>query len=328
MHNKKYNTKALVESGIMAAILVVTMLISIYIPLIDTIAYLALPIPIALTYARNGFKYAFASLISGALVGVFIIGPIKAVQLIIISFFVGLTLGYCIIKHKKASKTMIYLSAAFGIVVIINLFLISLFIYKNGVIGFVDNIVNTFNESINITRNMYLGMGVAKDEIERALPSNIMLNRDQIIWILPGMVVIISLVLAFFNYKMAESIFSRLKVQVDKLKGITYFYIPSLIGAFMIVLVCIGLIFKSRNMLIGNYVFYSTYALLSLVLTINGIAAVIYFLRNKLNFSNGFIVITIILLLLAYYSLFMIIGVIELIVDSRKLDPNRIRKIR
>lgn len=326
MQNKTYNTKALVESGIMAAILVVTMIISIYIPFISIIVYLALPIVVALVYVRNGFKYALASLTCGSLVGIFVIGPLKAVQLIIIAFFVGLILGYCIQNNKKASKTLIYSSFGFFIVMMISLFLITLFIYPNGFIGFIDAFVKSFNESVNTYRTMYSNMGVSAEQIEKAFPSTLFINRNQVLWIVPGVLILTSVMLAFLNYKMTEAIFQRLKISVDKLNGIAFFYIPNLIGALMIVLVCIGLIFKSRNMIIGNYVFDSTWALLIMVLTVNGIAAVSYFLKYKLNFSNGFIIITIILLLLVFNYVLMIIGAVELIVDSRKLDPNRIRK--
>lgn len=328
MQNKTYNTKALVEAGIMAAVLVVTMLISIYIPFISIIAYLALPITIALVYVRNSFKYAFASLICGSLVGLFIMGPIKALQLIIVSFFAGLTLGYCIKNNKKASKTLIHSSIAFFIVMIISLFVISLFIYPNGFIGFIDTIVKSFNESVNIYRTLYINMGVSREQIEKVFPSTMFINRNEILFIVPGTLILLSAMLAFLNYKLAEAIFSRLKISIDKIKGLTLFYIPNLMGAFLIVLVCIGLLFKSRNMIIGDYIFNSTWIVLVIVLSINGMAAVSYFLRNKLNFSNGFTIITIILLLLVLNYVFMIIGVVELVVDSRKLDPSRIRKIR
>lgn len=328
MQNKTYNTRALVESGIMAAILVVTMLISAYIPFISILAYLVLPTPVALVYVRNGIKYALASLICGSLIGLFIMGPLNAIQLIILEFFCGLTLGYCITNNKKASKTIIYSSIAFATIMIIGLFLLTLFVYPNGFIGFINSIVSSFNESVNITKNMYMSMGISKEQIEKAFPSTLLLDKDQILWILPGGLIISSLILAVLNYKITSSIFLRLKVKVDKLKGITSFYIPTLIGAAMIILVCIGLIFKSKNMIVGNYIFNSTMAVLEILLIINGIAALIYFLRHKLNFSKTFTIISIIFLFLIYNHIYIIIGVAELIVDSRKLDPNRIRKIR
>lgn len=328
MQNKTYNTKALVEASIMAAVLVVTMLISIYIPFISIVAYLSLPIIVALVYVRNGFKYAFASLICGALVSLFIIGPIKALQLIIISFLVGLTLGYCIKNNKKASNTLIYSSVAYFMVMILGLFVITLFIYPNGFIGFTDTVVKSFNDSVNISRTLYINMGVSREQIEKVFPSTMFVNRNEILFIVPGTLILTSVILSFLNYKIAEAVFPRLKISVDKLKGITSFYIPNLLGAFLIILVCIGLLFKSRNMIIGYYIFNSTWILLGISLTINGMAAVSYFLRNKLNFSNGFIIITIILLLLVSSYVFMIIGVVELVVDSRKLDPSRIGKIR
>lgn len=328
MQNKIYNTRALVESSIMAAILVVTMLISVYIPFISIVAYLVLPTPVALVYVRNGIKYAIASLICGSLIGLFIMGPLNALQLIIVAFFSGLTLGYCIRNNKKASRTFMYSSIAFMIIMIINLFLITLFVYPNGFIGFIDSLIKTVNESVNITKNMYLNMGMNKEEIEKVFSTIHLLDRNQIFFILPGILIITSLILAFLNYKITSSIFLRLKVKIDKLKGITSFYIPTLIGAAMIILLCIGLIFKSRNMIIGNYISTSTLVLIEIILMINGIAALIYFLRHKLNFSNVFIVFTIILLLLAFKNIYIIIGLAELIVDSRKLDPNRIRKIR
>ncbi|AJA50102.1 hypothetical protein CPAST_c40730 [Clostridium pasteurianum DSM 525 = ATCC 6013] len=328
MQNKNYNTRALVESAIMAAILIVTMFITVYVPIIRIITYLFLPTLLVLIYVRNGLKYALLGGICGFLVSLILINPITVLGLGAVIFIVGLTFIYCIGTNKKPYQSILILTMAFIITNIIYVFLITILVYKSGFVGWVHNMVNQINDSINVTKNMYINMGMDKEQVERALAGIESINVNQVLWMTPFYLIIMSLLSAFFNYKITYIIFSKIKIKIQELKGINYFFIPNLIGAFMIILLCLGLIFRSRNMIVGEYLFYSTYSLLVVILSINGIAAISYFLKYKLKFSNIFIVMTIILLFLVISYVFIIIGLVELIIDSRKLDPNRIRKSR
>lgn len=328
MQNKNYNTKALVESSIMAAILIVTIFITVYIPILKMVTYLLLPTLPVLIYVRNGLKYTLLGSICGFLVSLIFINPITTLSLGAVIFIVGLTFVYCISTNKKPYQSILLLTMAFIIVNIIYVFITTILVYRSGFVSLIHNFVNQMHDSINITKNAYMNMGMDKDQVERAFASMESINANEILWITPFCLIIMSLLSAFLNYKITYTIFSKLKIQIQKLKGINYFYIPNLIGAFMIILLCLGLIFRSRNMIIGEYLFYSTYLLLVVLLSINGIAAGSYFLKYKLKFSNTFIVMTIILLFWMMNYILILIGLVELIVDSRKLDPNRIRKLR
>lgn len=328
MQNKNYNLKALTESGIITAILIVTIFITAYIPILKVVTYLLLPAFPALIYVRNGFKYALLSSICSFIISSIFLNPVFSLILFVVIFLVGFTLIYCIKNNIKPYKSIIFLTISFIAANIIYLFLTIIFIYKSGLVSFVDSMVKQVNDYINMTKDLYINRGMSKDEVERIFSNIKLISTNEILWMIPFYITFTSIVSAFLNYKITSVLFSRLRINIQKLKGINYFYVPNLIGAFIIILVCIGLILRSRNIIIGEYIFNSTYLLLVVILTVNGIAASSYFLKYKLRFSNAFIVITILLIFMVMDYLFMIIGLIELIGDFRKIDSSRVRKIR
>lgn len=327
MQNKKVSTKSMLEAGLMAAILVIEMLIVIYVPVIDIICIFVIPLPITLAYVRNGFKYALAALIVGSIIGIVLVSPILGLPLAVEAGGAGLTLGYCISHNKKAVTSFIYVAIAFLATSAITIAMTTMFTDIKGITGIVDTVISTYTSSVDSAKQLYLSMGVDKNQVEQVFSQTNTITKDMMMYIFPAAMIFSSILLSYFYYKLTSSVFRRLKIKINELRRFEYFYIPNMLAAAMIAATCLGLILQNKKILVGNYIFGSVFGLLQLALFIQGIAVVLYFLKNKLNNSKAAVVI-IVLTVLILKDIYVYIGIAELIFDFRKLDPTRIKSIR
>jgi uncharacterized protein YybS (DUF2232 family) len=325
MQDKISNTRAITESGIMAAILVIIMLFTSYIVTLSLLAYIILPTVVALIYIRNGAKYSVVAVIIALILGFVLTGLINIITVGTVLPFVGIPLGYCIKNKKKPVNTIIYSSIGFLIVTGINVFILPLFFYPNGIIGAVDYFVKTWNQWLNQSKDIYLNAGVSKDIVNQMLTTYRM--TDTICFeILPVTMIFAAAFLGAINYKITESIFKKLKISMEKRRNFTYFYVPNLMVAFLIIFICIGLLLQNKNMIIGEYIYISAILIFSTLLLLDAIAYTAYFLRNRFRLPKPLIILLIFIFIMIFNSWFVLVGVIDSIFDFRKLDSNRIRK--
>ncbi|WP_026883377.1 DUF2232 domain-containing protein [Clostridium akagii] len=326
MQNKINSTKAMVESGIMAAVLVVIMLSSNYIPGLDIVAYVILPTIIALIYVKNGFKYALCSSIIALILGFALINIVTTVLYGAVLIFVGLTLGYFIKNKKKPVNTIIFSSIGFVVVEAIDFFILPLLLFPDGFIGLTNRLVNTVNESLKTVKDMYIAAGISKAQIDQLIPSTFSLSNTKVYEIITPLIIIMAFILAFINYKITEMIFKRMRIEMEERKTFTSFYVPNLLLAFLIIIVCIGLMLQHFNIPIGEYVFIFSWEIFQFILILDAIAYIAYLLRRRFNMAKPLCVLIIILLMIFLNSWFVIIGVVDSTFDLRKLDSNRIKK--
>jgi uncharacterized protein YybS (DUF2232 family) len=153
------------------------------------------------------------------------------------------------------------------------------------------------------------------------------ITRDTLLAMFPAIMIFSSMIFSYITYKLTASIFRRLKIKMNELRGFEYIYIPNLLAALMIALTCIGLLMQTKKIAFGDYIFSSAFSLLQMALLIQGIAVALYFLKYKFNISKGAVVI-VVLTALILKDIYVYIGIAELIFDFRKLDPTRVRNIR
>ena len=56
MQNRIYNTKAVIEAGLISALIVVIMLINVYVPIFSIFGMFILPVPVTVLYIRHNYK--------------------------------------------------------------------------------------------------------------------------------------------------------------------------------------------------------------------------------------------------------------------------------
>lgn len=326
MQNKNFNTKAFVESSILSACMIITMIVSVYLAGVDIIASLVLPAIVALIYIRNGFKYSFMASVVALAAGSLLISPIEGLSLGMVSIFAGTISGFCIKKQMKPIKAVLMSGIGYFISTSFNLFFISYLTFPNGFIGVVKSIVDNLNYSMDYARKFYISAGISAEKINEVIPQGFIVTNRTVFEYLPLVLILSSVILGYLNYKLTQMIFSKIKIPIKKMEGITKFYIPNMLLALIIVLICVGLLFQNKNMEIGNYIFITSWWIFEALLFLDSIGALFFILNEKLKMSKGTAVLTVILCIFALNQWFIIFGIVDSAANFRKLDSSRIRK--
>ncbi|WPC41900.1 YybS family protein [Clostridium sp. JS66] len=323
MQNRSYSTKSVVEAGLISTLIVVIMLANLYVPVLAVVGKLILPIPVIILYIRHNLKVTLAAVVVSSIIVAMLSDPIQAFQCLIILGTVGVTLGYCI-KHKKSnSLTLIMLTIMSAIGITVSFVIL---VHLAGQQGIIDFLSNQLQQSVSMAKQMNAGMGLTKEQsavldsiYEFAKPDNLTKNFLLII-ILSGFMS------ACLNYYVTRVILKKLKYDIVEVKPFTNFYINSKMAAIVAIFILIGVLLTKNNMSIGSSITTAGYGILQIILLLNGAAFVLYYLRNKFNMSklisNLILIFTILSPLLV---VFIYLGLIDILLDFRKLDPNRRR---
>jgi uncharacterized protein YybS (DUF2232 family) len=332
MEARKYNTKSIVEAGLISAIIVVLMLITGYIPMMSFLGTLILPIPVALLFIRHDIKVTIAAIAVSAIITAALFNPIQALMSTVSFGLTGVTLGYCIRKDKSSNYTLLLLAIASLAATVIT-FLLTVFLIQNTTIsGFItktaDDITSAFKESTNMLKGFYASSGMSEQQLAQLDAMFSVFNAEFLMNGIVGILIMGAAISAFFNYITAKAILKRLGYQMKKMTPFTELYVNSLAGAFIVMPVPLGVYLKAKNIPIGEPILTSGYLIMQYVFLIIGISVAVYFLKNRFKLSKG--VITLIIVFTAFNQLFttifLYLGIIDMIIDFRKINPNRFLK--
>lgn len=322
MQYGKYNTKGLVQAGIISAIIIILVLLCNYIPVFSAVGIFVLPIPVTVIYIKQDYKLALGSVIVSAILSSMFYNPLVVLNLVIVYGIVGMALGYCISKEKNSSKALFVLSIAFLIVIILELIFNAFIITSQGIVALYNNTIKTYTTSMQNTANFYTKMGASQQQLKQINDTINQLNSGMILHMMPALIIIAACIYAFLYYKITGSILKRLKFDVKPIKPFSEFYIDNRLGAIIIIILCIGIIMQSRKISGSQYVIYSALSIFQFAFMINGVATITYYFRRKLNLSKGVTILIIVLTILTPINyIYTYLGVGEMIFNFRKLDP-------
>lgn len=332
MKENSYNTRRLIEAALMTAFITILLIIVSYAPVISTIGTVVLPIPIAILYIRQDGKIAAACIFVSFVITSMIFDPLTSIGAAITYGGVGLTLGYCVKKKKSSYYTLMLLTIVSILTYILNLVIMVLFIEKTTFIGFIQSTIDMLNKPIEEIKNnaitMYQDMGVSAEKVQTIKVLFKAFNGELFILMLPASILIIGFIGAYFNFYITRLVLSKLRYEVIDMLPFSNFYVTNLVGAAFIAIISIGIILNGRGFSFGKNVAIVFFIIAMVTFSLNGLAAVTYYLRKKKGLGKG-ITVAIILIGITFGlgNIFFLIGFIEIIFDFRKLDPYRIRKV-
>lgn len=330
MENKKYTTKSVVEAGIISGIIVILMLITGYVPFISFAGTLILPIPAALLYIRHDIKITIIAVAASTIITALLFNPLKAVTTAVSFALVGITMGYCI-KKEKNSGIIIFLIAiasliASGITFLITIAVIQKTTIAQFIISFTTQMNDTVKESIAIVKNMYIQMGVTKEQLAQIDTIFKYFDAKLIVNMLGALIIFQAVISAVLNYIVAKAILQRLGYSVKKIIPFSEIYISSLAGALVVLPVPLGVLLKNKNIPIGEPLLVSGQIIMAYTFVIIGVSVAVYFLKNRYKLSKGVIVLIVIFTVFSplFSNIYMFIGMLDMVFDFRKINPNRI----
>ncbi len=329
---QKINTKSLVEAALMCGIIIIIVIITSYIPFLNVIGSLILPIPIAIIYYRNDFKYSIGCIIVSIILTSMLFNPVVAINSGITYALVGIVLGYCLKNKKKPYNTLVIVVAACIVSFIAQMWIAGIFIGNVNIFQVVEDmlkqLVDMFSVAIEDTKNLYVSLGVTAAQIQNFDKLASIMTIETLEILLPATIFIYSFFQGYISYELAKKILKKLNYKDIENLSFSEVYISNLLGAALIAIMSIGIITSSRGVSLGLLLYNATMVLAMIIMTINGVATVDYFLKRKMNMSKvkrGIIIG--IVLIMGLFTFFSVIGFVEMMLDFRKLDPHRLRKV-
>ncbi|KHD34511.1 hypothetical protein NL50_16865 [Clostridium acetobutylicum] len=327
---QNYNVRAIGEVALMAVILFVLVFLGVYgYGIIQFMMFLT-PLPVAIVHLKYGFKHSLLEVVIAAVLSCIFIDP-KIAALVMVMFLIPSVVF--IISTKKGlsfSKTFIIMSIAYIAATVFEYTAILKVANNITFINIVDDMVNSAKSSINDVGKMYLEAGMNKQQVDDALDIlRQSFTRQNILNVVPGLLTILSTISAYFTCFVGERIFNRLKIKVNYQLKIYNIYINNLVLAFSIILGCIGLVLKTRNIILGDYIYYTVSMTMGLYLIVTGLSLIVYYLKFKQKLSNWIIalilVVGILLVQLLYY-VYMALAFVDSFMDFRKIGIKKSNK--
>jgi uncharacterized protein YybS (DUF2232 family) len=327
MYNRTMNTKSIVEAGLNAALVVAIMLMNAYVPAFSLIGTFLLPIPITILYIRYDLKSTLGAIFVSAVLVALLVGPITALHSSVVYGLSGIALGYCLKKRKKISATLGILTIASAIGTAFSYYVFGYLISNKGIRGLLQQTVDAMHTSKTMVIDMYTKMGVDTAQFEPLLKAFDLYTVETLLLFLPAMLILGGFFSAYLNFIISKGILKRFKYELPQMTPFTQVYFDNRIGALLIIIICIGVILTAQGIKLGGYLSTSGIMVLSFAFVVIGVAVVGYFLKNKYHMAKGFIILIIGFAIMSQLgSIFIFIGIADMIIDFRKVDPNRLLK--
>lgn len=310
--NLNNKTTALTEGAIITGLMVVFALIGIYFIPLTTILF---PIPFVILGVRHGTKYNTLSLIAASLIIGMIVDVISGAILFITFAPLSIALAYTL-KRKYSTSQIVVLST--GVTLISIIFMISFLGIISGV-DFLTEIETSFNQTLKLQINAIKSMGISPYEISE-MEDMLKATLEYIILIIPSIMIISSVFIAYISLWLSSSILRRLGDKRPVIPKFTRFKLPHniILGVLIILLGTMAL--RYFKLLYYETIFINVIVLFSFVFFLQGLAVIIFLMNKmKLNKILRSILIALIIISVPLSFVVSIIGILDNMIDFRKL---------
>lgn len=320
---RKYNTNEIVEAGLITGIMVVLMLITGYVPVINIVSTLLLPLPITVLALRRGYNVAILSVVISTVIVSMVYDPITAVQGAVSFGLLGISLAYCINNDKSFGETVIILTFATFFASIINATIYAQLILKDGIRGIyneADRTIKMFKDSFETMKTTVYKNNINENSMKQFDEALKLFTPDYLLKIFFGGLFGYSLVTSYINYLVAEKVLKKLKYNIKEPILFRNISFSSKVGIVIVTIMLSGSILIKGNIPLGEYLYNSAYYALMFILQIQGISVVSWLLLSKLNLPKAGAIAIIVFGFTIIIPFSIYIGLADLILDFRKLS--------
>lgn len=324
MDNKTYSAKAVVEAGLMTALVVVIFLMNSYVPLFGYIGLFILPIPITILYTRYDFKIALTAVFGSAILIAMTGSVVSAIGSVALYGSTAMVMGYCIKNKKSSTITLLSSVGAMIFGIAIDAIVMIYGLLNTTLNGAAEKLVDMFQQSLDTMVSIYNAMGVDMTQMQTSIDLIKNLDARTILLLIPSILVLSGFMQGYINYIITRKIMKRIKYDMPKLRPFDQWYVDNRIGALLIISVLLGYLLSSNGMAPGDYISITAMYILRFTATIIGVAVIYSWLAKK---GMGNKVLLIFLFIFSLLSPFIsqvvfMFGLMDFIFDFRKLDPN------
>lgn len=324
--NNNSAVKSLMDSALLAAMAFILLLIGNFLGftlLTTAIAF----IPMALIYIKYNLKFWILGNLVVFILEILFIGVINAILLIIPVVIYSLIYGYSVKKNKSGNRTFLYLligsiiSSITTIALYIYIFLnisLSSFI-ETYIIGLYKPIIEESAKILGNSGNAYL------------VEMTKFLTVKNIMIILPTVLIIYAFIATLISISIAKQILKRINIKVNSIETFDKWYIDPKIAAILIIVSIIGVLLSQNGLKVGNSIIISSFVLLFVIYAIQGMSLIYSLITKNTEFKSKNIIILMIVSIIfigSYAVGFLgILGLVDLIMDTRGLNEHSLIKI-
>ncbi|GGE53721.1 hypothetical protein GCM10011391_35800 [Pullulanibacillus camelliae] len=306
-------TRAIVEGALTAALFIVILLASIYIPVLIIIGFFIWPLPMMYFCSKYGLQKGVIPLLVSAFLA-FLFTDIITATVAFYMLIMGVVMGSALFHRKSAFVTLAMGTLANLIILIGVYFVLKMAFDFSPLSYFVDQFNQALDTSMRVMPNSMI-TGEEKDSV--ALLKN---NLQQMVSVLaPALLVSFSVTWAFIIELISTPFLKRLRAPYPKWLPLREWRFPrSIIWYYLLSIVMMMFMSHSQGSMLyimSDNVFY----LLEIILAIQGVSFIFYFCYNKeLNIAIP-IIITIAGFIVPWLLyLIRLLGIIDLGFDLRK----------
>lgn len=324
--NNNSAVKSLMDSALLAAMAFILLLIGNFLgfTLLTTAIVF---IPMALIYIKYNLKFWILGNLVVFILEILFIGVINAILLIIPVVIYSLIYGYSVKKNKSGNRTFLYLligsiiSSITTIALYIYIFLnisLSSFI-ETYIIGLYKPIIEESAKILGNSGNAYL------------VEMTKFLTVKNIMIILPTVLIIYAFIATLISISIAKQILKRINIKVNSIETFDKWYIDPKIAAILIIVSIIGVLLSQNGLKVGNSIIISSFVLLFVIYAIQGMSLIYSLITKNTEFKSKNIIILMIVSIIfigSYAVGFLgILGLVDLIMDTRGLNEHSLIKI-
>jgi uncharacterized protein YybS (DUF2232 family) len=310
-------TRQITEAGLFAAIMIILMIGSYYIPVIGTLLFFIMPLPVIILTIRNTLPNTIVATIVATLISSAMVTIVVGIGNGALALFVGLPLGYCFKRKDSTLK-----SIALGGIGALAAYLVILGAAQ-GFLGL--SITEQLDQMFDISGTMQTEMNTIfgalnNDALNASMAETqtILENMQHMIkLIFPSALIIFSMVYSAINYLFARPILTRLRIAVRPIGSFASFSYPKHMafggGMMLILAYLVGYLgIADPELVFTNFLY-----LFLMVFSIQGLSLLYYFLLKFM--PRGFAIAMIVFLTLSQFLYYIsIIGFFDVMINFRK----------
>lgn len=309
----QHNTRALVESALLAVVGTILVLIGQYVPLIGIIATFLWPLPSALVVLRHGMRWGIMSSIVTALTLGFFMDWITALGLWVLFGLTGLTFGYAVSKQYAPVAIILLTSVAFIVGLLVSLLSVYL-VAGLTPMGLLEEQIRIFQKAAEYNETL-LGpnqfLEIFKD---------FDLMKEQFIRLLPAVILVWALSQSYLNFEVLRRVLTRLGHDLQALPPFSRWILPEYVayGAMLSYLAAAFGAYYQIAVLekIGQNIWY----VISLLLFLEAASVVsYYFLRARVPRIFIGLILFFLFTTPIFNMLAVLFGIIDILFDFRRL---------
>ncbi|ACI17842.1 hypothetical protein COPRO5265_0619 [Coprothermobacter proteolyticus DSM 5265] len=255
------STKAIVESGLMSALAVILVLMGWYLPVVGALISLIAPLPFLVVSAKHGLRYGAITVAVSALISYFLTGdPLIIVSVVLSLGSIGLALGWAVSHGYSAERTLLLGAAVFVIVTTLILYGSQLILHQN----ILKEMADVMRQSASMLESRFAGTGTATGGMTattattatgatstatsslKGIAESYKQYADTLEsgLMTPALILLGSVLLAFYNYIILKPFAQRLGVALPNLPTMQEIRLPAL-GVWFIPAALLLMVIKS-----------------------------------------------------------------------------------